>query len=95
VEPDGTHHVFEVRLWIHDLDPEAVCVELYANAVNGDRPIRQAMTRAGQLEGANGAWVYRARITATRPATDYTVRVVPCHDGVAVPLETARVLWQR
>jgi glycogen phosphorylase len=95
VEKDGTHQAFEVRLSVHELDPEAVCVELYANPVNGERPIRQAMTRVGRTEGANGPWVYRARMPATRPAADYTVRVVPHHDGVAVPLETNRVMWQR
>ncbi len=95
VEADGTHQAFEVRLSLHDLDPDAVCVELYANALNGDRPVRQAMTRVGRLDGASGAWAYRARIPATRPAADYTVRVVPHHDGVAVPLEATRVLWQR
>ncbi len=95
VEADGTHQVFEIRLSVHDLDPDALRVELYANALNGDRPFRLTMTRAGRADGASGSWAYRARIPATRPASDYTVRVVPHHDGVAVPLETPCVLWQR
>ena len=95
VEAEGTHQAFEVRLSVHDLDPDAVRVELYANALNGDRPFRLTMTRIGRSDGASGSWAYRARIPATRPATDYTVRVVPHHDGVAVPLETPNVLWQR
>jgi starch phosphorylase len=32
---------------------------------------------------------------ATRPATDYTARVIPNKDGVAIPLEAAQILWQR
>ncbi len=95
VEAEGTHQAFEVRLSVHDLDPDAVRVELYANALNGDRPFRLTMTRIDRSDGASGSWAYRARIPATRPATDYTVRVVPHHDGVAVPLETPNVLWQR
>ena len=31
---DG-HHVFEVELFLNDLDPEAVRVELYAEGANG------------------------------------------------------------
>ncbi len=36
-----------------------------------------------------------ARVPATRTATDYTARVVPHCDGVAVPLEAGLILWQR
>jgi starch phosphorylase len=95
VETDGKHHTFEVQLSVDDLDPEAVRVELYADGVNGDGPLRQEMTRVRRLEGADGGYAYRAQVPATRPATDYTARVIPHHDGVAVPLETARILWQR
>jgi starch phosphorylase len=34
-------------------------------------------------------------VPATRPATDYTARVIPHRDGVTVPLEEAHILWQR
>jgi starch phosphorylase len=95
IETDGTDHAFEVQVFVHDLDPEAVRVELYADGVNGDGPVRQEMTRVRRLEGADGGYAYRAQVPATRPATDYTARVIPHHDGVAVPLETARILWQR
>ncbi len=97
VETNGVHHAFDVRLAVHDLDPGTVCVELYANAngVGIDGPFRQEMTRVGRLEGPDGGYAYRALVPATRPATDYTARVVPHHEGVAVPLEAARILWQR
>ena len=95
IETDGKHHAFEVQLSVGDLDPEAVRVELYANGVNGDGPVRREMTPVRRLEGADGGYAYSAQVPATRPATDYTARVIPHHDGVAVPLETARILWQR
>ena len=34
-------------------------------------------------------------LPTTRPARDYTARVIPQRSGVAVPLESARILWQR
>jgi starch phosphorylase len=95
VETDGEHHVFEVRVYLNDLNPKAVRVELYADGVNGDNPVRQEMTHGRKLVGAAGGYVYSATVPANRPATDYTARVIPYCFGVAVPLEAARILWQR
>jgi starch phosphorylase len=95
VETDGVQHVFEVQVYLHDLDPHAARVELYADGVDGDGPVRQEMARGRQLAGAARGYAYRARVPATRPAADYTARVIPHDTGVAVPLEAARILWQR
>jgi starch phosphorylase len=53
------------------------------------------MQRVRQLVGAANGFAYRAEVPATRPASDYTARLIPHHDGVAVPLEDAHILWQR
>jgi starch phosphorylase len=90
----GTEHRFDVEVFVHDLDPEAVRVELYADGMSGD-PVRHEMTRGRPLEGADVGYAYGATVPATRPAADYAVRVTPHHDGVAVPLEAAHILWQR
>jgi len=95
VEADGEQYVFEVQVQLNDLDPNAVRVELYADGVKGDDPMRHEMTRVRQLAGAASEYVYRASVPANRPATDYTARVIPQCSGVAVPLEVALILWQR
>jgi glycogen phosphorylase len=95
LETDGEQHVFEVQAYLDDLDPEAVRVELYANGVNGSAPELVEMKRVRQLVGAANGYAYRTRVPAARPATDYTARVIPHRDGVAVPLEDPRILWQR
>jgi len=95
VATDAGQHVFEVQVYLNDLDPNAARVDLYANGVDGGDPVRDEMERVGQLAGTSGGYVYRARVPATRPATDYTARVIPRYTGVAVPLETAQILWQR
>jgi starch phosphorylase len=95
VETNGEQHVFEVQAYLNDLDPNAARVELYADGVNGDSPVRQEMQRVRPSAGAASGYTYRARVSATRPATDYTARVIPHYNGVAVPLEAARILWQR
>jgi starch phosphorylase len=95
VETNGDQHMFEVQVYLGELDPSAVRIELYADGVNGDGPERQEMERARQLPGGAGGYAYRAPVPAMRPATDYTARVIPQHTGVAVPLEDERILWQR
>jgi starch phosphorylase len=94
-ETSGKQHVFEVQVYLNDLDPESVRVELYADGVDGGGAERQQMARVRQLTGAAGGYVYGAAVSAARPATDYTARATPCLDGVANPLENARILWQR
>jgi glycogen phosphorylase len=95
VQSDADHHRIEVELLLNDLDPTAVRVELYADGLSGSGPIRQEMKRAQTRSDAARRFVYHATIPTTRPASDYTARVIPRHSGVAVPLECARILWQR
>jgi glycogen phosphorylase len=95
VDTDDERHIFEVQFYLNDIDPNAVRVELYADGVSGGSPVRQEMTRSHQLMGAVHGYVYRTSVPATRPATDYTARVIPYCSGGVVPLETPQILWQR
>ena len=95
VETNADHHVFEVELFLNDFDPNAARVDLYADGVGGGDPVRVEMKCAQPLSDASGRSVYRATVPATRPAEDYTARVTANRSGVAVPLECARILWQR
>lgn len=95
VESNADYHVFEVEVFLNDLDPTAVRVELYADGINGGDPVREEMKCARPLPEASHCWIYHATVFTTRPARDYTARVIPQHSGVAVPLESARILWQR
>jgi starch phosphorylase len=95
VQTHGDEHTFEVVVFLNDLDPKAVRVELYADAVMGSAPGRQEMTCARQLAGASGGYVYHAAVSSVRPPADYTARIIPYCSGVAVPLEVNSILWQR
>jgi len=97
VQTKGKQHIYEVQVYLNDLDPKAVRVELYADGIMGSAPVRQEMNPdfSGQLAGASGSTVYIAAVSAVRPPADYTARVIPHCDGVAIPLEDARILWQR
>jgi starch phosphorylase len=95
VETRGDQHVFEVEVCFNGLDLKAVRVELYADGVDGGAPARHEMTLARQRAGAAGGHVYNTSVPSTRPPSDYTARLLPNFSGVAIPLEDARILWQR
>jgi starch phosphorylase len=95
VETKGGQLIFEVQAGLHGLDPKAVRVELYADGIKGGPPVRQEMTLLHSLADESGGYVYSATMAVGRPAADYTARVMPHCDGVAIPLEDSRILWQR
>lgn len=68
--------------------------ELYADAINGGDPVRNEMKWARTLPVGTPRCVYHATLPTTRPANEYTARVMPQRFEVAVPLECARILWQ-
>jgi glycogen phosphorylase len=94
VETHDGQHVFEAQVYLDDLNADSVQVELYADASDGDQPIRQVMQRGHELVGSQGGYAYSASVPATRPASDYTPRVVPFRAGAGVPLEAHQILWQ-
>ena len=70
-------------------------IELYADGVDGDTPVRQEMKGGRRPAGTAGSFVYSAVLTADRSPADYTPRAIPHHAGVSIPLEDPRIRWQR
>ena len=95
VETKGGQHIFEAQVCLQGLDPKAVRVELYADGIKENPPVRQEMTCLHPLADESGGYVYSASVSAARSPADYTARVMPRCDGVVIPLEEARILWQR
>ena len=87
---DGQHH-FRLEVIFGGVDPQAVQVELFA-AGPGDHA-RQPMARGDALPDREGGYLFTAQVTATRPASDFTPRLIPYFPGVAVPLEIPLILW--
>ncbi len=94
-ETYADYHMFEVEVFLSDLDPNAVQVELYADGTNGGAPECLEMKRAHPMADASGCCLYHATVGSARQASDYTARMIPQRSGVAVPLESNRILWQR
>jgi starch phosphorylase len=93
VDHQGENYLFHVQIFPDDMDPDAVSVELYAEAQKDGAPITQVMTLSERPVGASGAFTYSASVPTSRPVADYTPRAVPRHAGAFVPLEAPYILW--
>jgi glycogen phosphorylase len=94
VESGADHHTFQVQVYLDELDPDAVRLELYADGRGNGGAIRQVMERGEALVGSN-AYSYTGIVPADRPASDFTPRIVPWHAGASTPLEAPQILWFR
>jgi starch phosphorylase len=93
LEQQGEQYRFQVQVFLDALNPEAVKVELYAEAQKDAAAITKLMNRGAPLVGATNAFTYTAAVSRDRPAADYTARVVPQHAEALVPLEAPFILW--
>ena len=95
VETKGERHEFAIEVFLEGANPDTVRVELYADAQKSADATRQEMTRGRQLPGEAGGYIFNAWVPANRPAADFTARIMPHYDGLAVPLEDSWLLWQK
>jgi starch phosphorylase len=86
-------HVFHVQVKLNGLNPENVLVELYADGIDGDTPVRIKMNPVADATG-NGMKEYDAQVDSSRPPSDYTPCIIPNYENISVPLEDNLILWQ-
>ena len=97
VKSSPQKHSLQVEVHLGDLLPDWVLVQLYADPLSMEPPFVSEMTQTDGAELSKGWRVYSADVSASRPASDYTPRIVPCHagSGARIPLEDAHILWFR
>jgi starch phosphorylase len=90
---DGQHQ-FKVQVIPGGLRADQFKVELYASPIEtNDGP--EILNASAFCTDAAGALLYSVSCPATRPAGEYTARIVPAYTGASVPLEASQILWQR
>jgi len=94
VETSANEHSFMIQVYLDELAPDAVQVEIYADGKADEKPEIHRLG-PGEPLAAGNTWRYSARIPATRPASDYTPRIVADHPAAAIPLEADQILWYR
>lgn len=75
----------------NEIDTSKVLVELYADGKEEDQPERIKMNAQ---PGNDGLHLYKAEVNTTRPASDYTIRIIPDYENISVPLENNLIAWQ-
>jgi glycogen phosphorylase len=85
---------FRVDVYLAGLNSADVRVELYAEPWSAGAAICEEMREQGQNPANSAAYVYSTRTPATRPAGDFTPRVIASHP-LAMGLERNRILWQK
>lgn len=95
VESSPQRHSLTVEVHLGEIGPDLVRVELYANPREGESPFVSTMTLC-KGSGPSEQWQsYAVNVPVSRPASDYTPRIVPSHSGAEVPLEESHILWFR
>ncbi len=82
---------FETTISLNGIDPKKVLVELYANAVSERQSERFQMDSSSE---ATRSKVFKLNVITTRPASDYTIRIIPNYENISVPLENNLIKWQ-
>jgi starch phosphorylase len=91
---DG-QHFFQIEVSLGALTKDQLQIELYADSVHEGKPALEVMTAPEPHADSTGVFIYTVQVPATRPASDYTVRIIPYHPNASVPLEAGQILWQR
>jgi len=95
IELKQNNYIFEVRVYIDDLNPADLCVEIYADALDNKPAIRQQLQDLGPTEGDPKTHIYKGSVPVDRPCFHLTPRIVPKQFDMAIPLEIDLILWQK
>jgi starch phosphorylase len=94
VESDESTHHFHVPVYLDDLEPDMLRVELYADPEDAaQEPECIVMEQKERLPGTVNGFIYGATLPARRPVSDYTPRIIPWRSLALVPLEECHILW--
>jgi len=77
IEEQPGFYRFKIPVYLNDLDPEAISVQLYADPISGEEPEIYECLKGKKLAGAINSYNYSVRIPARRPADRYTPRIIP------------------
>jgi len=92
VQSGDEYYTVTVTVYLDELDPKAVQVQLYAEPQSNEGSEIYVMEVA-EAAGTANSYLYRVRIPALRPVEHYTPRIIPYFDGATVPLEVRQILW--
>jgi len=84
---------YEAAVYLGELNPDFVTVQIYADPIEGYDTVCQPMTRGNKLPGTVNAYLYKGAVPAARPLEHFTPRIIPAHPAARIPLEDNHILW--
>jgi len=91
---DGSFRI-SVPVFLGEIQPEFVRVELFANEIGGSPAEVITLYQEQAIPGSAHGYIYAGEVAGARPAEEYTLRIVPWHDAVRIPTELPLISWQR
>ncbi len=88
-------YLFKLQVYLGEIRPEQVRIELYAEGINGEQPLVITCNCLQKITGAIHGYSYTANIETTRPTNDFTARVIAHHSEACIPAEVNLINWQR
>jgi starch phosphorylase len=97
-----TGFTYAVQLYLGDLSPDAVQVQLYAEKINQEFFNQKdsdetdqciVMQQLDSITGAINGYFYSAEVKTSRAAKDFTPRIIPWHCEAYIPQEASQILW--
>jgi starch phosphorylase len=89
--PDGW--TFSLHVYLGEIPPESVQVQLYAEPAEGGDGAAQVMECSSEIPGATHGYIYRCPVATARPASDFTPRVIAWHPEARIPAEVNLIQW--
>ena len=94
VTGDGAARKVSVAVYLGDIQPDMVDVQLYAEATSpGGTAFCQSMERSSPIAGSSNGYSYELAMAPGRDLGDFTPRIVPRHALARVPNELALIKW--
>lgn len=84
---------YEVHVYLGDLPPEWVSVELFADQYNDYSQEIITMHRDQSIPGSVNGYLYVVTLNSERPIDHFTPRVRPYHQDASIPQENNKILW--
>ncbi|MDO9554785.1 alpha-glucan family phosphorylase [Rhodonellum sp.] len=96
VETSGIQngYFFKAEVYLGEIKPYEIMLELFADGIDGSAPKRIKMEPNSKNPESEGLY-YQAEVITSRPADDFTARIIPNLEGLTVPLEINLIHWQR
>jgi len=87
---------FKARVWLGNLSPDDVSVEIYAGRLASSGELSGGTAIAMKVAAKEGdSYVYSGEISASRSGRqDFALRVLPRHDGLPHPFMPAFIKWE-